>query len=74
MKYSGRPVLYQMAEEAEGQKDVFTEIIDFDGSLKEAVATAKAAVLIRKGTATSYYQDIREAGFTILQKKFFSLQ
>ena len=74
VKYSGRPVLYQMAEEAEGQKDVFTEIIGFDGSLKEAVATAKAAVLYPEKNCNILLSGHQGSGIHYFAKKFFSLQ
>lgn len=45
VKYSGRPVLYQLAGEGIGQEDVFQRLIGYDHSYKEAISTAKAAVL-----------------------------
>ena len=71
VKYSGRPVLYQMAEEAEGQKDVFTEIIGFDGSLKEAVATAKAAVLYPERNCNILLSGHQGSGIHYFAKKVF---
>ena len=46
VKYNGRPVLYQLADEnTSGNGDVFEQLVGYDSSLKEAIASAKAAVL-----------------------------
>ena len=53
VKYNGRPVLYQLADEnASGNGDVFEQLVGYDSSLKEAIASAKAAVLYPEGNPT----------------------
>ena len=42
VKYNGRPVLYQLADEnTSGNGDVFEQLVGYDSSLKEAIASAK---------------------------------
>jgi transcriptional regulatory protein LevR/transcriptional regulator with AAA-type ATPase domain len=53
VKYNGRPVLYQLADEnTSGNGDVFEQLVGYDSSLKEAIASAKAAVLYPEGNPT----------------------
>lgn len=53
VKYNGRPVLYQLADEnALIMGDVFEQLVGYDTSLKEAIASAKAAVLYPEGNPT----------------------
>lgn len=74
VKYNGRPVLYQLADEnTSGNGDVFEQLVGYDSSLKEAIASAKAAVLYRKGIQRSLLQQSMEVEFLILQKQFFDL-
>lgn len=53
VKYNGRPVLYQLADEnTSGNGDVFEQLVGYDSSLKEAIVSAKAAVLYPEGNPT----------------------
>jgi len=49
LKHNGRPVLYQYMDPIGDGNDVFSLLIGYDGSLKEAVSTAKAAILYPEG-------------------------
>ena len=49
LKHNGRPVLYQYMDPIGDGNDVFSGLVGYDGSLKEAVSTAKAAILYPEG-------------------------
>lgn len=52
IKYNGRPVLYQLAAVGVSKEEVFDQLIGQTTSLKEAIASAKAAVLYPEGNPT----------------------
>ena len=74
VKYNGRPVLYQLADEnTSGNGDVFEQLVGYDSSLKEAIASAKAAVLYPEGIQRSLLQQSMEVEFLNFAKQFFDL-
>lgn len=72
VKYNGRPVLYQLADEnASGNGDVFEQLIGYDTSLKEAVASAKAAVLYPEGNPMILITAKQGSGVSYFAKTVF---
>ena len=49
VKHNGRPVLYQYIDPIGDGNDVFSKLIGYDGSLKEAVSISRAAILYPEG-------------------------
>lgn len=72
VKYNGRPVLYQLADEnASGNGDVFEQLVGYDSSLKEAIASAKAAVLYPEGNPTILITAKHGSGVSHFAKTVF---
>lgn len=72
VKYNGRPVLYQLADEnAFGNGDVFEQLVGYDTSLKEAIASAKAAVLYPEGNPTILITAKHGSGVSHFAKAVF---
>ena len=72
VKYNGRPVLYQLADENASIKgDVFEQLIGHDTSLKEAIASAKAAVLYPEGNPTILITAKNGSGVSYFAKTVF---
>lgn len=72
VKYNGRPVLYQLADEnASGNGDAFEQLIGYDTSLKEAIASAKAAVLYPEGNPTILITAEHGSGVSYFAKTVF---
>lgn len=72
VKYNGRPVLYQLANEnASGNGDVFEQLVGYDSSLKEAIASAKAAVLYPEGNPTILITAKHGSGVSHFAKTVF---
>lgn len=72
VKYNGRPVLYQLADEnTSGNGDVFEQLVGYDSSLKEAVASAKAAVLYPEGNPTILITAKHGSGVSHFAKTVF---
>ena len=72
VKYNGRPVLYQLADENASIKgDVFEQLIGYDTSLKEAIASAKAAVLYPEGNPTILITAKTGSGVSYFAKTVF---
>ena len=72
VKYNGRPVLYQLADEnASGNGDVFEHLVGYDSSLKEAIASAKAAVLYPEGNPTILITAKHGSGVSHFAKTVF---
>lgn len=72
VKYNGRPVLYQLADENASIKgDVFEQLIGYDTSLKEAIASAKAAVLYPEGNPTILITAKHGSGVSYFAKTVF---
>ena len=71
VKYNGRPVLYQLADENNsGNGDVFEQLVGYDSSLKEAIASAKAAVLYPEGINDPYYSKAWKWSFSFCKNSF----
>jgi len=72
VKYNGRPVLYQLADEnTSGNGDVFEQLVGYDSSLKEAIASAKAAVLYPEGNPTILITAKHGSGVSHFAKTVF---
>lgn len=72
VKYNGRPVLYQLADEnTSGNGDVFEQLVGYDSSLKEAIASAKAAVLYSEGNPTILITAKHGSGVSHFAKTVF---
>lgn len=72
VKYNGRPVLYQLADEnTSGNGDVFEQLVGYDSSLKEAIALAKAAVLYPEGNPTILITAKHGSGVSHFAKTVF---
>lgn len=72
VKYNGRPVLYQLADEnTSGNGDVFEQLVGYDFSLKEAIASAKAAVLYPEGNPTILITAKHGSGVSHFAKTVF---
>ena len=72
VKYNGRPVLYQLADEDALMKgDVFEQLVGHDTSLKEAIASAKAAVLYPEGNPTILITAQNGSGISYFAKTVF---
>lgn len=72
VKYNGRPVLYQLADEnTSGNGDVFGQLVGYDSSLKEAIASAKAAVLYPEGNPTILITAKHGSGVSHFAKTVF---
>ena len=72
VKYNGRPVLYQLADEnVSGNGDVFEQLVGYDTSLKEAIASAKAAVLYPEGNPTILISAAHGSGVSHFAKTVF---
>ena len=72
VKYNGRPVLYQLADEnTSGNGDVFEQLVGYDSSLKEAIASAKAAVLYPEGNTTILITAKHGSGVSHFAKTVF---
>ena len=72
VKYNGRPVLYQLADEnTSGNGDVFEQLVGYDSSLKEAIASAKAAVLYPEGNPTILITSKHGSGVSHFAKTVF---
>lgn len=72
VKYNGRPVLYQLADEnTSGNGDVFEQLVGYDSSLKEAIASAKAAVLYPEGNPTILITAKHGSGISHFAKTVF---
>lgn len=52
IKHQGRPVLYQLAVKGEEKGNIFSRLVGYEGSLKNAVNIAKAAVLYPEGNSS----------------------
>lgn len=72
VKYNGRPVLYQLADEnTSGNGDVFEQLVGYDSSVKEAIASAKAAVLYPEGNPTILITAKHGSGVSHFAKTVF---
>ena len=72
VKYNGRPVLYQLADEnTSGNGDVFEQLVGYDSSLKEAIASAKAAVLYPEWNPTILITAKHGSGVSHFAKTVF---
>ena len=71
IKHNGRPVLYQYIDPEGDGNDVFAQLIGYDGSLKEAVAKAKAAILYPKGRPNILLTAARGCGATHFAETMF---
>ena len=71
-KSNGRPVLYSIRHEVSGNSgDCFSDLIGSNGSLKQAVQLAKAAVLYPQRSLNSLIVGARGTGKSRLAKRMY---
>lgn len=71
IKHNGRPVLYSYVDLIGDGDDVFSRLIGFDGSLKEAVSIAKAAILYPEGKPNILLTAARGCGVNYFARTVF---
>ena len=70
-KSNGRPVLYRIEDEGGGKADCFFGLLGHDGSLKQAVQLAKAAVLYPGKSLDTMIVGERGTGKSRLAKRMY---
>lgn len=71
IKHNGRPVLYQYVGLVGDGKDIFTELVGYDSSLKDAVSIAKAAILYPEGKPNILLTAARGCGVNYFARMVF---